>query len=102
MLKSYEQQVQEQNEKVVEWNDYCEKCNDLDSMIFSMNEFDERLYGQQPSDIANLIFYGDFNPNAPLFKFDGYGNLQSGELEDLADLSDPTFIEWVNENYCPF
>ena len=54
------------------WNDQ------LDWLDFiSMDFFDEYMEGQEPSLIANRIFYGDFNPNDEYFIFNGSGNLES-------------------------
>ena len=62
------------------WNsclDYLEVCN--------MEDLDECLEGYEPSEIINMIFYGDgtFNPNCDYFKFDAYGNLESLDEYDL-------------------
>ena len=62
------------------WNsclDYLEVCN--------MEDLDECLEGYEPSEIINMIFYGDgtFNPNRDYFRFDAYGNLESLDEYDL-------------------
>ena len=52
--------------------------NQLDWLDFiSMDFFDDYMEGQEPSWIANRIFYGDFNPNDEYFIFNGSGNLES-------------------------
>lgn len=57
---------------------------------YNMEEFDEVLSGHTPMEIAQLIFFGDFNPNHDYFRFNVYGNLESAnwpvvvaEAEDL-------------------
>lgn len=84
------------------WNNFCEEASDANSFIYEMDEINRVLGNEDPQSIINMVFYGDFNPCSPFFRFDGYGKLQSGELEDLADLEDPAFKEWIADNYCPF
>ncbi len=43
----------------------------------NMDEFDDYMGSFSPSDLANRIFYGDFNPNDDYFRFNAYGNLES-------------------------
>ncbi len=52
--------------------------------VFLMHEFNEFMCGD-PLEIANKIFYGDFNPNHEFFRFDAYGNLKSLNEYDLRD-----------------
>ena len=42
-----------------------------------MDYLDDILYDTIPSEIARMMFFGDFNPNHNYFEFDGYGNLKS-------------------------
>lgn len=58
-------------------NEYCYETNNYGDEIIEMERFNEICEGMIPSDIANHIFYGDFNPNHEYFHFDGYGNLES-------------------------
>ena len=58
-------------------NEYCYETNDYDDEIIEMERFDEICEGMTPSDIANHIFYGDFNPNHEYFHYNGYGNFES-------------------------
>ena len=59
-------------------NDINSWNGQLDWLDFiDMDLFDEYMEGQEPSWIANRIFYGDFNPNNEYFMFDGCGNLIS-------------------------
>ena len=53
--------------------------------VHDMEEFDWIAEGYSPSEIANMIHYGNFSPVDPVFRFDGYGNLESlssWEVED--------------------
>ena len=70
---------------VTVWRDYCDAVNGWDCEIFSMDDFNEILHGFTPEEIANRIFYGDFNPNAEYFRFNGYANLQSIWRFELLD-----------------
>ena len=64
------------------WNsclDYLEVCN--------MEDLDECLEGYEPSEIINMIFYGDgtFSPNCDYFRFNAYGNLESANEWDIEE-----------------
>ena len=57
---------------------------------YDMAKFDEFLADDTPTEIAQMIFFGDFNPNDDYFRFNAYGNLESAdwpgvvaEAEDL-------------------
>ena len=63
-----------------------------DCVYYDMDEFDEFMSNYSPMQIAQMIFFGDFNPNDDYFRFNGYGNLESAnwldveaEAEDLVD-----------------
>lgn len=63
-----------------------------EAIYYDMDEFDEFLSNATPTEIARMIYFGDFNPNDDYFRFDGYGNLESldwqeisAEAEDLVD-----------------
>ena len=58
-----------------------------------MEDFDMWLEGySSPTQIANMIHYGDFNPNHDYFMFNAYGNLVSYDYyemkEEIADYID--------------
>ena len=53
--------------------------------VFSMDEFNEIMEGYDPLEIANRIYFGDFNPNHEYFRFNGYANLESLDEYDLKD-----------------
>ena len=74
-----------------------------DDEIFSMDMFDEMCNGMTPTDIAQRIFFGDFNPNHNYFKFDGYANFESTGfpkdwiyIRELAEY----MIDNENDYYC--
>ncbi len=50
---------------------------------FSMDEFDGLLEGYTPSEIANRIYFGNFNPNHEFFRFNAYANLESLDEYEL-------------------
>lgn len=63
-------------------NDYCSANNYTDDEIFSMCEFDEICEGMTPTDIAQRIYYGDFNITDNYFVFNGYANFESFDYAD--------------------
>lgn len=54
-----------------------------DSIYYDMDEFDEFLDGYTPMEIAQLMWFGEFNPNDEYFHFNAYGNLESGDMRDV-------------------
>ena len=85
-MKTYEEKVEaiksiiedmDESDAVALHNEYCYETNDYDDEIIEMERFDEICEGMTPSDIANHIFYGDFNPNHDYFHYNGYGNFES-------------------------
>ena len=93
-MKTYEEKVEAikniiegmgESDVVALHNEWCYETNNYDDEIIEMERFDEICEGMTPSDIANHIFYGDFNPNHSYFHFNGYGNFES--------TSDPT--DWI-------
>ena len=85
-MKTYEEKVEaikniiedmDDSDAVALHNEYCYETNNYDDEIIEMERFDEICEGMTPSDIANHIFYGDFNPNHEYFHYDGYGNFES-------------------------
>lgn len=54
-----------------------------DAVYYDMDTFDELLDGYTPLEIAQMICFGDFNPNADYFRFDAYGNLESMTWNDV-------------------
>lgn len=85
-MKTYDEKVEaikniiggmDEPDAVALHNEYCYETNNYDDEIIEMERFDEICEGMTPSDIANHIFYGDFNPNHDYFHYNGYGNFES-------------------------
>ena len=71
-----------------------------ESTYHDMDEFDELLADSTPMEIAQMIFFGEFNPNDAYFRFDAYGNLESAEWRDVVseaeDLGEDIIDHLVN------
>lgn len=63
----------------------AEECNDPDSALYDVDEFDDLMTGFTPSALADMIRYGDYSSSAEFFTFDGYGHLESVNASDVAD-----------------
>lgn len=63
------------------WNEF-----DQYNTIYTSEEFGEICDSMTATDLANKIFYGDFNPNHNFWTFNGYENFESSD--DLADFID--------------
>ena len=61
-----------------------------------MEELDLYLEGLTPTEIANRIFFGDFNPNDDYFRFNAYANLESFDAWDLEE-EYKTYIDEIIE-----
>ena len=68
---------------VRELNAWCGCLEHLE--YFDMEEFDLVLEEYTPSEVANRIFYGDFNPNDEYFRFNAYANLESANEWDIEE-----------------
>ena len=103
-------------EIVSQINSYDSSLQHLD--FLDMEDFNMYLDGFAPADIANKIFFGDFNPNDEYFRFDEYENLESFDewglnkelfdnideiIKRIIDLKDeielPKEIENILENF---
>ena len=64
---------------------YC-NSGELEFLNFySTDELDDYLDGFSPSQVANMVYFGNYCPNDVAFRLDGYGNLESlssWEIED--------------------
>ena len=85
-MKTYDEKIEaikniiedmDTSDAVALHNEHCYETNDYDDEIIEMERFDKICEGMTPIDIANHIFYGDFNPNHEYFHYDGYGNFKS-------------------------
>ena len=68
-------------EVVSQINSYDSSLQHLEFLY--MEDLDMYLDGLTPTDIANKIFFGDFNPNHEYFRFNGYENLESFDEWEL-------------------
>ena len=95
-IKEFLQDLDDEELKQI-WNDYCDANSYSDDFVYDMDEFDEIMSNSEPTDIANKIFYGDFNPNHNYFCFNGYANLVSSDyLDDLIHIDD--LAEYIYNN----
>lgn len=63
----------------------AEELNDPDSALYDVESFDDLMTGFAPSDLADMIKYGDYSASAEFFTFDGYGNIESVQVYDVID-----------------
>lgn len=56
-----------------------------ESTYYDMDSFDEFMSNYTPSEIARMMWFGEFNPNEDYFRFDGYGNLESLDWQEISD-----------------
>ena len=72
-----------------------------ESIYYDMDLFDEFMANCTPSEIARMIYFGEFNPNDDYFRFDGYGNLESLDWQAVSavaeDLVDDILDHLVND-----
>ena len=59
-----------------------------EAIYYDMDSFDEIMSGYTPSEIARMIFFGDFSPNDEYFGFNAYGNLESAEWPDVVAVAE--------------
>lgn len=59
-----------------------------ESVYYDMDSFDEIMSGYTPSEIARMIFLGDFNPNNDYFRFTAYANLESADWPDVVAVAE--------------
>ena len=55
-------------------NCYQDEVNG-DDYIYSTDDFDEIMNGKTPSEIANMVSFGNYNPYHMWMWFNGYGNI---------------------------
>lgn len=59
-----------------------------DCVYYDMDEFDEFMDGYTPMEIAQMIWFGEFNPNDDYFHFSAYGNLESADWRTVVDVAE--------------
>ena len=76
-----------------------------DCVYYDMAEFNEFMSNYSPMEIAQMIWFGEFNPNCDYFRFNAYGNLESAhwcdieaEAEDLKDAIVDHLVNYYSGN----
>ena len=54
-----------------------------EAIYYDMDQFDEFMSDNTPMEIARMIHFGEFNPYDDYFRFDGYGNLESLDWQEI-------------------
>lgn len=71
-----------------------------EAIYYDMDEFDEFMSNYTPMELAQMIYFGEFNPNNDYFRFNAYGNLESADWPDIVaeaeDLVDEIIYHLVN------
>ena len=107
-MKTQEQRIVEllkewENEELITvHNEYCQKVNDCDNEIYSIDMFDELMQGLDPYTIACRVAYGYFNAGYKYFKFNGYGNIQSickWDIDNYVDIDEIARYIVDNDDY---
>lgn len=82
--------------KICVHNEYCAGVNAFDDEIYEVEQMDELFYGQNVEWILHRAYYGEYNPTADYFKFNGYGNIQS-----IFGFELDSYIDWdAIADYC--
>ena len=73
-----------------------------DVIYYDMDEFDGLMTNYSPMQTAQMIYFGEFNPNDDFFRFNGYGNLESADGDDVVaeaeDLKDD-IVDHLTHHY---
>ena len=67
-----------------------------EAIYYDMDEFDEFMSNYTPMEIAQMIYFGEFNPNADYFRFNGYGNLESADWPDVVAEAEDLIDDIIN------
>ena len=65
-------------------------------VLYNMDDFDEMMEGYTPTELAQRIFFGDFNINDDYFFFNGYANLESINEWEMQGHFEPIIDEIVD------
>ena len=65
-------------------------------VLYNMDDFDEMMEGYTPTELAQRIFFGDFNINDDYFYFNGYANLESINEWEMQGHFEPIIDEIVD------
>lgn len=86
---------------IAAYNNYLEDNNSCDDEIYLPDDFEEILSYFNGFELLNKASYGDYNPQAYAYGFDGYANIKSYITEqDVRNeiLGDDDFVQ-VAEKY---
>jgi hypothetical protein len=78
-------------------NEYCDNMSYSDDMIYDNDAYTVNEFFTNSFEALKSMFYGSYNPNEDFFKFDGYGNLESIDKNDILDFID---IKGIIYNIC--
>ena len=59
-----------------------------DAIYYDMDEFNKLMSNYNPMQIAQMMWFGEFNPNDYYFRFNAYGNLESANWRDVVDVAE--------------
>lgn len=91
------------SEQMILHNEYCYKINNYDNEIFDMDSFDEIFDNYTPTQMANSVHFGQYNPGHEYFTFNGYGNIETIPKYQLSDYIDGVEItNYILENDIDF
>ena len=71
-------------------------------VLYNMDDFDEMMEGYTPTELAQRIFFGDFNINDDYFGFNSYANLESvneWEMQDHFEIIIDEIVDSMLYNY---
>lgn len=79
--------------------EYINKTSRFDDEIYTLDDLDMIAEGEDAYWLLCRAYYGDFDPTADYFKFNGYGNLQSIYSYELSEYIDfKEIAEYCVEN----
>ena len=64
--------------------------------LYNMCDFDVMMEGYTATELAERIYFGDFNPNGDYFYFNGYANLESIYEWEMEDHFEPILDEIID------
>ena len=91
MLKSDMYLTMDRVSQLNSWNGSFETY-----VLYNMDDFDEMMEGYSPTELAERIFFGDFNINHDYFYFNGYANLESINEWEMQGHFEPIIDEIVD------
>lgn len=86
----------DENEKISIFNDYCEKNNYYDDMVYLTEEIDYLWEGKKPSEIIKI--FGDVSMFDTYYSFDVYGAYSYSFIEDNKSWYPDEIAEYIIQN----